>query len=61
MCKKQCKTHREQYISFIVGKLEILTLLKIKSYIYGDLLAAAGCQLVAVNLRPVEYTHFTVN
>ena len=42
----------------IASKVYIHTLLKIKSYIYGDLLAAAGCQLVPVNLRPMEYTVF---
>ena len=31
------------------------TLLKIKLYIYGDLLASACCQAVAVNLLSVEY------
>ena len=38
------------------------TLLKIKWYIYGDSLAAAGCQRLALNLRPAMVTvKMTVN
>ena len=32
------------------------TLLKIKLYIYGESLAAAGCQRLALNLRPAMVT-----
>ena len=32
------------------------TLLKIKLYIYGESLAAAGCQWLALNLRPAMVT-----
>ena len=32
------------------------TLLKIKLYIYGESLAAAGCQMLALNLRPAMVT-----
>ena len=31
-------------------------LLKIKLYIYGESLAAAGCQRLALNLRPAMVT-----
>ena len=35
---------------------ENITLLKIKLYIYGESLAAAGCQWLALNLRPAMVT-----
>ena len=48
-----------EYCGIVIDSLSLLTihaLLKIKLYIYGESLAAAGCQRLALNLRPAMVT-----